>query len=108
MENNDYLEKYTLKFFKLNNEVLQHCWGGDQNLERRNVERPIFRNFKITSIKIAKDKLFGYFIYELFIYLFFQLLEHSKYLIIFPNYRFLNKKITNISNFGISLKKMKK
>ena len=28
-----------------------------QNLERRNVERPIFRNVKITNIKITKDEL---------------------------------------------------
>ena len=29
--------------------------GGGQNLERRNVERPIFRNFKITNIKIILE-----------------------------------------------------
>ena len=28
--------------------------GGAQNLERRNVERPILRNFKIANIKITK------------------------------------------------------
>ena len=33
-------------------------WGGSQNLEGENVERPIFRNFKITNIKITKDELF--------------------------------------------------
>ena len=38
--------------------------GGVQNLEWSNAERPIFRNFKITNIKIAKDELFNYFIYE--------------------------------------------
>ena len=38
--------------------------GGGQNLERRNVERPIFRNFKITSIKITKDQLFDSFIFK--------------------------------------------
>ena len=31
--------------------------GGDQNLERQNVERPIFRNLKITNIKITKDEI---------------------------------------------------
>ena len=36
--------------------------GGGQNLERRNVERPTFRNFKIANIKITKDKLFDNFI----------------------------------------------
>ena len=38
--------------------------GGGQNLERRNVERPIFRNFKIANIKITKDELFDSFIFE--------------------------------------------
>ena len=40
--------------------------GGGQNLERRNVERPIFRNFKITNIKILKDELIDSFIFEFF------------------------------------------
>ena len=35
-------------------------WG--QNLERRNIERPIFRNFEIASITITKDELFDNFI----------------------------------------------
>ena len=66
--------------------------GGVQNLEWSNVERPIFQNLKITNIKIAKNELFDYFIYEFFFYYyFFKLLEHSKYLIIFPNFiDFLN------------------
>ena len=38
--------------------------GGGQTLERRNVERPIFRNFKIANIKIMKDVLFDNFIFE--------------------------------------------
>ena len=38
--------------------------GEGQNLERRIVERPIFRNFKITNIKIMKDELFDNFIFE--------------------------------------------
>ena len=60
--------------------------GGVQNLEWSNVERPIFWNFKITNIKIAKDELFNYFIYEFILYYYFlKLLEHSKYLIILPN-----------------------
>ena len=34
--------------------VLSVCLvGGSQNLERRNLERPIFRNFKIPNIKIS-------------------------------------------------------
>ena len=40
------------------------CMGGVQNSEWSNVERPIFWNFKITNIKIAKYELFDYFIYE--------------------------------------------
>ena len=43
---------------------------GGQNLERRNVKRPIFRNFKITNIKITKNELFDSFIFE-FIFSFF-------------------------------------
>ena len=38
--------------------------GGDQILERQNVERLIFRNFKIPNIKITKDELFYSFIFE--------------------------------------------
>ena len=40
------------------------CVGGGQILERRNVERPIFRNLKIPNIKITKDELFDSFIFE--------------------------------------------
>ena len=46
-----------------------HLKGGGQNLERRNVERPIFRNFEIANIKIKKDELFNNFIFELFFHL---------------------------------------
>ena len=38
--------------------------NGDQILELRNVERPIFRNFKIANIKITKIELFDSFIFE--------------------------------------------
>ena len=38
--------------------------GGGKILERRNVERPIFRNFKIANVKITKDELFDSFIFE--------------------------------------------
>ena len=37
--------------------------GGRQTLERRNVERPIFRNFKIANIKITKNELYDSFIF---------------------------------------------
>ena len=45
--------------------------GGVQNLEWLNVERPIFRNFKITNIKIAKDELVDFFIVEFISYSYF-------------------------------------
>ena len=38
--------------------------GGGQNMERRNVERPIFRKFKIANIKITKDELFDNLIFK--------------------------------------------
>ena len=41
-------------------------WGGDQNLERRNVEQPVFRNLEIANIEIKKDELFDNFIFKLF------------------------------------------
>ena len=40
--------------------------GGGQNLERRNVELPVFRNSEIANIKIKKDEFFDNFIFELF------------------------------------------
>ena len=42
--------------------------GGGQNLKRRNVERPVFRNFAIANIKIKKDELFDNSNFELFIH----------------------------------------
>ena len=40
-------------------------FGGEgQNLERRDIEGLIFRNFKIANIKIKKDKLFDSFIFK--------------------------------------------
>ena len=50
----NHLKKYKLRF----------SLGGGQNLERRNVEQPIFRNFKIANIKITKDESFHGFIFE--------------------------------------------
>ena len=38
-----------------NNLKICKFFCGSQNLERQNVERPIFWNFKITNIKITKD-----------------------------------------------------
>ena len=50
--------------------------GGGQNLERPNVERPIFRKFKTSNIEITKVELFDFFIFK-FIF------QHSKYMIIY-------------------------
>ena len=51
------------------------------------MERPIFRNFKITNIKIAKDEIFDYFIYEfIIIIIILNYLNTIDNLIIFPNY----------------------
>ena len=38
--------------------------SGGQNLEQQNVERPIFRNFKIANFEILNDELFDNFILE--------------------------------------------
>ena len=56
--------------------------SGGQNLERRNVERPVLRNFKIANIKVKKDEWFDNFIFEL-LFIFQKLFEHPKYLIVF-------------------------
>ena len=50
--------------------------GVGQNLERRNVERPIFRNFEITNINITKDELFDSFIFEFIFSLFIHYLHN--------------------------------
>ena len=54
--------------------------GGGQNFEQRNVERPIFRNFQITNIKITKYELFDSFIFE---FIFPSFINHLHNLIIF-------------------------
>ena len=54
--------------------------GADVYSERL---RPMFRNFEILNIKKTKDGI-PLFIFELIMYFFlFELLEHSKYMIIF-------------------------
>ena len=50
--------------------------GGDQHLERSNVERPIFRNFEISNIKITKVELFDFSIFE-FIFYFYVFLNST-------------------------------
>ena len=43
---------------------------------------------EVQNLEKMKDELFDYFIYEfIFHYYFLKLLEQSKYLIIFPNYK---------------------
>ena len=85
-----------------------HFLGGGQNLERPNVERPIFRLFEYSNIKIMKVELFDFFhfqIYFSFLRL-FEFFEYSKYMIIcqienFGNFdRFTNCEILKI--FSIS------
>ena len=52
-------------------------------MERRNVKRPVFRNFEIANIKLKKYELFDNFSFELFFEFLRKLFEHLKYLIIF-------------------------
>ena len=66
-------------------------WG--QNLERLNVERPIFRNLKIANIKITKDSV------VLFLNLFFHLLE----IILTKIFFFYFSKLLNFENSLIFL-----
>ena len=37
-----------------------HLQGGSQNLERPNIERPVFRKFETSNIEITKVKLFDF------------------------------------------------
>ena len=51
-------------------------WGGGRNFERLNVERPIFRKFETSNIKITKVELFGVFICK-YIFYFYPCLNYS-------------------------------
>ena len=62
--------------------------GGGHILERHNVERPTFRNYKITNIKITKDELLDSFIFKFNFSYFKKSFEHPKYLIIFQIVRY--------------------
>ena len=66
-------------------EVPKELWGRGQSLERRNVKRPIFQNFKITYIKTTKYKLFDSFISELIFLLFTNYFQN---LMIFQNVKY--------------------
>ena len=54
----------TLKKPSTFNFLVQYL-GGGQNLERRNVERQVFRNFEISNIKF---RVFHNFIFEFIFY----------------------------------------
>ena len=71
--------------------------GGVQNLEWSNVERAIFRNFKITNIKIAKHELFDHFIYEFIFYYYYFLINWI--LKVFDNFSKFHK-FSKLLNFG--------
>ena len=65
--------------------------GGGQDLERPNVERPIFPSFEILNLKITKVELFD-FLFSILkkILCLFKLLENSKYMYDnLPNRNFL-------------------
>ena len=64
--------KLRVNVYYKNNEIYKTPGdlGGGQNLERRNVKQPLFRNFKITNIKITENELFDSFIFEFIFSLF--------------------------------------
>ena len=73
--------------------------GGDQNLERRDVERPVFQNFEIANIKIKIHESFDNFIFELY-FSFLEIISTPKIFnnfLIFENIYFPNVKILKIS-----------
>ena len=43
--------------------------GGGQNLERPNVERPIFPKFETSNIEITKVELFDFFVLKFIFYI---------------------------------------
>ena len=63
--------------------------GRDQNLERTNVEQPIFRKSETSNIQITKIWLLDFFFkFMSYIYLrLFELFEHSKCMIIYRQIR---------------------
>ena len=73
--------------------IFQYTWiGGGQNLERRNVERPILRIFKTTNMEIMKYELFDSFIFEFIFSLFINYL-HNLIIFSLENMDFPNGKI---------------
>ena len=59
--------------------------GGGQNLERPNVERPIFRKFETSNVQITKVELLDFYCFQIYLlYLrLFEMFEHLKYMIIY-------------------------
>ena len=49
--------------------------GGSQNLERLNIERPVFRKFETSNIEITKVELFDF--------LYFSILQYFEKLLLF-------------------------
>ena len=63
---------------EVNSVHIRHCFLYElhENFERRNAERPIFRNFKIRNIKTKKDELFPSLIFEFIFSLFINYLHN--------------------------------
>ena len=53
--------------------------GGGGNLEKQNVEWPIFRNLKIADVKSYGSSRYSIFIYELIFWFFKKFIEHSNF-----------------------------
>ena len=68
--------------------------GETQNIKWSNVERPGFRNFIITNIKITIDELFHFFIFEFFFLN--EILKFKKFVFFF---NFENDKLSEIQQF---------
>ena len=80
--------------------------GGGQNLERPNIERPIFPKFETSNIEITKVELFDFSISEFILYFhdcLNDLNTQNTYLIIYHQIRkFLNfDSFTNCQNLKI-------
>ena len=97
-----------MKVIKIENKKLSRYWktnivktGGGQNLKRRNVEWPIFRNSKIANSKITKCELGDIFILSLFFHV-FGIIWIVKVIDDFLNLRCGFSKLENFENLTIS------
>ena len=86
----DRLTKYlfVVTIIEYNIQCVVEYPGGGQYLEGPNVERPIFRNFEISNVKITKDELFDFLIFE-FIFLFVLIIRTLKIYDNLRNWEFL-------------------